>query len=152
MMKTILVAVAIAVSVSGAGKTGGVMSKQATGTFEVKVTPVPGELPFPRFTLAKEFRGDLAGTSQGEMMSVDATVEGSGAYVAIERIRGTLHGREGTFSVIHNGTMRRNADFSIAIRVVPDSGTGALTGLTGTMQIIIAGGKHSYTIDYSLPE
>ena len=27
----------------------------------------------------------------------------------------------------------------------------ALAGLTGTMQILIDGGKHSYTFDYSLP-
>jgi hypothetical protein len=35
--------------------------------------------------------------------------------------------------------------------VIPDSGTGQLTGLAGTMKIIIAEGKHSYEFDYSLP-
>jgi hypothetical protein len=38
------------------------------------------------------------------------------------------------------------------VRVVPDSGTAQLAGLTGTMTIDIDSGKHSYTFDYSLPE
>ena len=139
-------AVVLAVVTIGAG---GNMSNRATGTFEVKVTPVDGG-SFPRLALQKTFRGDLTGTSQGEMMTVDSTVEGSGAYVAIERITGTLAGRQGSFSVIHNGTMQRGGDFNMAIRVVPDSGTGELAGLTGTMQIIIADGKHSYVFDYSM--
>jgi hypothetical protein len=35
---------------------------------------------------------------------------------------------------------------------VPDSGTGQLTGLSGTMNIKIADGKHSYDFEYTLPE
>jgi Protein of unknown function (DUF3224) len=38
------------------------------------------------------------------------------------------------------------------IIVVPDSGTGQLTGLSGSMNIQIAAGKHSYEFAYSLPE
>ena len=38
------------------------------------------------------------------------------------------------------------------ITVVPDSGTGDLAGLTGSMAIRIeAGGKHFYDFDYELP-
>ena len=36
--------------------------------------------------------------------------------------------------------------------VVPDSGTGELSGLAGRMDIIIEGGKHSYVFEYTLPE
>ena len=39
---------------------------------------------------------------------------------------------------------------SLTITVVPDSATGELTGLTGKMDIIIAGGKHSYVFDYAM--
>jgi hypothetical protein len=35
--------------------------------------------------------------------------------------------------------------------MVPDSGTGDLEGLTGTMSIEIVDGKHSYVFDYTLP-
>lgn len=130
------------------GKT---MSRRASGSFEVKIEPVASG-GFPRLSLAKQFRGDLEATSQGEMMSVDGTVQGSGAYVAIERVTGTLHGRKGSFALVHNGTMRRGGEFSMIIRVVPDSGTGELAGLTGTMEIRIEGSEHFYTFDFAFSD
>ena len=48
--------------------------------------------------------------------------------------------------------MKKGGDFNLAVTVVPDSGTGLLTGLTGKMTIVINEGKHSYVFDYSLPE
>jgi len=127
------------------------MTGRASGTFEVEIEPIPQEARFPRLALKKRFSGELEGTSEGEMMSVEGEVKGSGAYVAIERIRGTLAGRTGTFSVIHNGTMQQGADFELRIRVVPDSGTEELTGIAGTMEILIEEGRHSYNLDYTLP-
>ena len=133
------------------------MPNRATGTFEVKVEPVPGESKegrpsFPRLTLDKQYSGDLEGTSQGEMMTVNGTVEGSAAAVAIERFSGSLDGRKGSFALVLSGTMRRGAEFNMIIRVVPDSGTEQLTGLTGTLQIVIEGKKHLYIFDFSIPE
>jgi len=40
---------------------------------------------------------------------------------------------------------------SLVISVAPDSGTGELVGLAGTMTITIEDGKHSYALDYTLP-
>ena len=40
----------------------------------------------------------------------------------------------------------------LQITVVPDSGTGQLVGLAGTLNIVIADGKHSYDFEYTLPE
>lgn len=127
---------------------------RATGTFDVKVTETaaPGEGTFARHALAKTFHGDLEGTSRGEMMSVDANAEGSGAYVAIERVEGKLHGRAGSFTLAHRGTMRRGADFRLSVVVVPDSGSGELAGIEGTMEIEISGGEHRYAFEYTLPE
>ena len=51
----------------------------------------------------------------------------------------------------HSGTMTRGAP-QLTITVVPDSGTGELVGLAGTMAIEIAGGKHSYDFEYTLAE
>jgi hypothetical protein len=85
------------------------------------------------------------------MMSVDATAEGSGAYVAIERVSGALHGRQGTFTLVHRGTMRRGGDYRLAVDVVPDSGAGQLAGLEGTMEILIEGREHRYELRYTLP-
>jgi hypothetical protein len=85
------------------------------------------------------------------MLTAGTDVPGSAGYVAMERVTGTLHGRSGTFVLQHSGTMTRGAP-QLAITVVPDSGTGELTGLGGKMAIIIADGKHSYELDYTLAE
>jgi hypothetical protein len=97
--------------------------------------------------LDKVFAGDLTATSKGEMLSVGTPIKGSAVYVAIERVTGTLGRRRGSFCLHHTGIMNRGAP-SLTISVVPDSGTDELVGLTGTMAIIIADGKHSYEFEY----
>lgn len=132
-----------------------VVTMHAKGTFEVKLVPVAEDKAegstLGRMSIDKQFHGDLEGTSKGEMLTVGASVKGSAGYVAIERISATLNGRKGTFVLQHTGTMDRGAP-SLTVSVVPDSGTDQLAGLTGTMIIIIADGKHSYEFDYSIPE
>jgi len=126
----------------------------ARGTFEVKTTPVSAGDPgvaSARLSLAKTFAGDLVGTSRGDMWTAGTEVQGSAGYVAIERIEGTLRGRSGSFALLHQGTMRRGADFQLRIVVVPDSGTGALAGIGGVMTIRIENGGHDYDFDYTLP-
>ena len=132
------------------------MTSHATGAFDVKTTPLPADekvagLTVGRFGFDKQFAGDLQGTSKAEMISVETAVAGSGGYVAVERFDGALRGRRGTFALLHQGTMQQGGNFKLSVIVVPDSGTAELTGLTGTMTIIIANGKHSYEFDYSLP-
>lgn len=125
----------------------------ATGTFDVELTPQPptagAESGIASMSIAKRFHGDLEGTSAGEMLASMTDVEGSAAYVAIETVTGTLHGRSGTFVLQHSGTMERGEQ-RLSVRVVPDSGTGELAGLEGEMTIEIAEGVHSYRFDYAL--
>jgi len=126
---------------------------RATGTFEVKLNPQDegAGAPVGRMTIDKQFQGDLVGTSKGQMlMASSESVKGSAGYVAIEKVTGTLNGRHGTFYLQHNATMNRGAG-ELNIIVLPDSGTEQLTDLGGKMNIIIAGGKHSYEFDYELP-
>ena len=130
------------------------MATRASGTFEVKLTPQsmtdgPEGGTLGRLSIDKEFHGDLHGTSKGEMLTAGTENKGSASYVAIERVSGTLHGRHGTFVLQHNGTMNRGEP-ELTITVVPDSGTGQLVGLVGTMAITIADGKHSYDLEYTL--
>ena len=130
----------------------------ATGTFDVKLTPQPTDTPAPaegsplgRLTIDKQFHGDLEGTSRGEMLTAGSpTVKNSAGYVAVERVSGTLHGKRGTFALQHIGVMTRG-EGKLTITVVPDSGTGDLTGISGNMSIDITGGKHLYTLEYTLP-
>ncbi len=100
-------------------------------------------------SLDKQFHGDLEATGQGEMLSVLDREKGSGGYVALERVTGTLQGKEGSFVLQHNATMNRGAA-KMDIMVVPDTGTGQLTGISGSMIIRIEAGKHFYDFEYTL--
>jgi hypothetical protein len=103
-----------------------------------------------RMTVDKKYHGDLQGTATAEMLSWLSADKGSGVYVAVERVSGTLAGRTGTFLLHHRGVMTRGApDLSVAI--VPDSGSGELAGIGGRMEIVIEGRKHSYVLEYTLP-
>lgn len=129
------------------------MTKLAKGTFEVKVTPLAakenvGEPTISRLSLDKTFDGDLTGTSKGQMLGIGTDVEGSGGYVAAERVNGTLEGKKGTFALQHTGTMQ-GKNYEMLITVVPDSGTGELVGITGKLKIIIENGKHFYEFEFS---
>jgi hypothetical protein len=104
-----------------------------------------------RHALDKVYSGGLVATAAGEMLSAGGTVPGSAGYVAIERVDGELDGRKGAFYLQHNGTLTRG-EGSLSIHVIPDTGTGELTGLSGKMTISIApGGTHSYEFAYELP-
>jgi hypothetical protein len=131
-----------------------VVTTHASGTFDVKLTPETagdGDAGLGRMSIDKQFYGDLEGTSKGFMVSSAATVvKGSGGYVAMERVTGTLKGRAGSFVLQHSGTMTRGTP-QLSVTVVPDSGTGQLEGLAGTLTIKIDAGKHSYEFDYTLP-
>jgi Protein of unknown function (DUF3224) len=120
----------------------------ATGSFDVKLTPLPpGEdAPLGRFTIDKQFHGDLEATSKGQMLAFSSSVKGSAGYVAMEHVTGTLNGKRGTFVLQHNGIMTRGSG-ELTVMVVPDSGTADLEGLAGTMRIDVAGGKHSYVFE-----
>jgi hypothetical protein len=132
------------------------MSGLARGPFEVKLAPQKADNAqaegsgHGRMSIDKRFQGDLEATSQGEMLSFMSTTKGSAGYVAIERVTGSLGGRQGSFMLQHSGTMNRGAP-ELSITVVPDSGTGELTGLSGSMKIVITpDGKHSYEMAYTL--
>src|SRR5215469_6115800 len=126
----------------------------AAGPFDVKVTRQDDNSEDPllnRMTLDKQYHGDLEATGKGQMLTAGTEVKGSGAYVAIEKVSGTLKGRSGSFVLQHAGTMAQNVP-QLNVIVVPDSGTGELKGLTGKMMInIAADGKHSYDLEYTLP-
>jgi uncharacterized protein DUF3224 len=130
-----------------------VVTQHAIGPFDVKVTAQndnAGDTSLNRMLLDKQYHGDLEATGIGQMLTASSEVKGSGAYVAIERVTGHLHGRTGSFILQHSGTMRQNVP-QLSITVVPDSGTGELKGIAGTLKITISvDGKHSYDLEYTL--
>lgn len=130
------------------------MTSHARGDFDVTLVPQPSDessVAIGRMLLDKQFHGDLDAVSRGQMLAVRTAAEHSGGYVAMEQVSGTLLGRKGAFALQHSGTMNRGEQ-ELVITVVPDSGTGELEGLMGSMMIIIEGGKHSYDFEYSLAD
>ena len=124
------------------------------GTFDVKLTAQPPEdktegSTLGRMSIDKQIHGPLEGTSHGEMLTAMTSVTGSAGYVAVERVTGMLDGRKGTFVLQHHGLMTRGAP-ELSVIVVPDSGTGELVGLSGSMTIKVEDGKHFYELEYSL--
>ncbi|NEN23287.1 DUF3224 domain-containing protein [Cryomorpha ignava] len=128
---------------------------KAAGTFEVKMQPenfsVQGEneIQLGRYSLNKKFNGALNAESKGEMISAMTSVKGSAGYVAIEQVSGSLNGMAGNFVLQHFGIMNRGKD-RLILEVVPDSGSGELKNISGSMTIEVKDGKHFYELDFEM--
>ena len=132
------------------------MHRHVSGSFSVTMTPAgtpqrAGRTALGRMLLDKVYTGELAATASGEMLSAVTDTKGAAGYVAMEAITGILQGRQGSFVAQHAGTMA-DGNNQLSIVIVPHSGTGQLTGISGTLVIRIENGQHFYDIDYSLPE
>lgn len=127
------------------------MTHHASGSFDVTMLPQAEDKAdganLGRMSLDKQFQGDLDGRSAGTMLTA-VMDSGAAVYVAIERVTGMLHGRSGSFVLLHNGRMTRDAQ-QLTITVVPDSGTEQLAGLAGDMTITNDDG-HTYDFTYTL--
>lgn len=123
------------------------------GTFDVKMTPEPpysdrDGVTLARATFDKTFHGPLSAKGEVQFLSVRAGTDA--AYVALERIEGTLDGRAGSFVATHKA-QASSTGRTLVIEIVPGTGTGELRGITGTIDIEIVEGKHHYAVDYALP-
>jgi len=131
------------------------MTQLASGTLTVAMTSTAapqktGATTIERLALVKQYSGALDAAGNGDLLTALAETAGSGAYVAIETIHGTLDGRSGGFAVQHGGTMGRGGE-RLAITIVPDSGYGQLAGIRGSLAIERRDGRHCYTLAYELP-
>ena len=81
--------------------------------------------PLIRATVRKAYAGALEGTSVAELLTCAEL-----AYLATERVTGTLDGRTGTFVLQHGAWEGGQWGF-----VVPGSGTGELAGLRGEVRL-----------------
>ena len=131
--------------------------QHATGRFEVKLTP-EAQVPAPeggmatgRMGIAKTFAGGMTGTATGTMLTA-GTPGDAMAYVAIDQFRGTVDGKAGGFLLLHRGTMSKAGGGELSVAIAPDTGTGALAGIEGTLSIDIRDGAHFYDLAYTLPK
>jgi len=126
-----------------------------SGKFDVNITPLnfgihgKDDINLGRMSIDKTFHGGLDASSRGQMLSAMTSVQGSAGYVAIEQVSGSLSGKQGSFVLQHFGTMNKGKD-RLILEVVPDSGSGELSGLVGEMTIKVEDGKHYYEFEYEL--
>ncbi len=119
-----------------------------TGKFEVTMQPQSDEaFEVGRLTIDKTYAGDVTGQGKGQMLSHMTEVKGSAGYVAVEKFTGTVQGKKGSFVLLHTGVMDKGEQ-SLLIRIVPDSGSEELKGISGEMGIDIKEGQHFYTLNY----
>lgn len=124
----------------------------ARGSFEVTIEPEPpyledGGLQLNLNKVAKQYSGGMVGSAQAHMLAAYTATPGSAGYVAIEHFDGTVDGKKGSLALQHSGTMGRG-DASLTVTVVPDSGTGELAGISGTLELNSGDQGHTYVFDY----
>jgi hypothetical protein len=126
----------------------------ATGRIEVKTyepQPYDEVADGPNLVeihVTETFSGDIEG--EGSVRFLQAIRDdGSASFVGIERVSGSIQGRQGTFLLQDAGTLEGNlvkGDWF----VIPGSGTGELSGLRGEGSFEAELGQHaSITLDYS---
>ncbi len=119
-----------------------------TAAFDDKPPHERAGVRLARAHITKTFHGDLAGTSETDIITVYS--EHPAAYAGIERFDGMLHGRKGGFVLQHNAGGANGVPW-MTWKIVETTGTGELAGIHGEGQIIIGPeGGHSYTLDYQL--
>ncbi|MED7954890.1 DUF3224 domain-containing protein [Streptomyces sp. BE303] len=130
------------------------MGSRTSGAFELtafepeETDEQPGST-VGRVRITKDFTGGLTGTSLVRMFSVMDGEGGPAAYVAVERFTGALDGRQGSFVLQHSAPGSQGE--RLAIRVVAGTGSGGLTGITGTFELNVdEQGAHTYVLEYEL--
>jgi len=130
------------------------MQHRAKGAFTINdrsETPIEWEgANMRRARWTKTFTGDLAATSYIEFIMGEMEPQSdeplARVYVGIERIEGELRGRKGSFTVMHVATSL-GGDHDATWTILPGSGTGELTGIRGTAEILP---NHDFVLTYDL--
>ncbi len=130
-------------------------TRRASGHIEVRTyEPKPfDEQPdapsLVEIQVAETFTGDIQGDGKVRFIQA-ARADGSASFVGIERVRGSIHGKQGSFLLQDSGTVAGN-EVKGEWFVVPGSGTGELRGLPGKGGFTAQLGQHaSIWLDYSL--
>ncbi len=129
--------------------------RRATGHIEVKTyEPAPFDQQpdgpgLVDIQVTEAFSGDIQGDGKVRFIQA-ARADGSASFVGIERVRGSIHGKKGSFLLQDSGTVV-GKDVKGSWFVVPGSGTGELAGLRGEGGFEAELGQQaSIWLDYSL--
>jgi hypothetical protein len=129
------------------------MKAHAKGTFQLKdwgeksFNEMNGMPKLTRASVIKSYQGDITGEGKLEYLMMYRD-DGSASFVGLERVVGSVGGRSGSFVFQHTGTFKRGVA-TVALIVVPGSGTGDLHGLRGEGGFAVGHqGPYSITLDY----
>ena len=104
--------------------------RTAVKTYEPKVfDEVPGGPSLADIHVTETFSGDIEGDGAVRVIQA-ARPDGSASFVGIERVRGSIAGKEGSFLLQVGGTVA-GKEMRAEWFVMPGSGTGELRGLRG---------------------
>lgn len=122
-----------------------------TAQFTVTTEPVPASVAETgQFTLTKQWTGGIRGDGSGLMLSAGNPNAGAAGFVALEVVSGSVDGKAGSFALAQLGTMRGSHQRH-QYEVVPGSGTGDLTGISGVMTLNVdETGAHHVMLEYNL--
>lgn len=131
------------------------MSTSATGQFDTiswdehPFGEANGGSKLARATVTNVFRGDIEGRGTLEYLMVYHDDE-SATFIGLEQVVGRLADREGSFVLQHSGTYRDSVATG-TWTVVPGSGTGDLSDLTGQGSFDARHGQPAtYTLRFTL--
>jgi hypothetical protein len=133
------------------------MNKQFTIPFQVTLWDLkpfdetPDSPTLSRGTVKKSFDGDLKGESTGEILMYSAA-DGSAGYTIMDKVSGELSGRAGTFMMLHSGTHTPNETSRALGIIAPNSGTGGLRKIGGTVEFINDKKGKKIILDINLPD
>lgn len=98
------------------------------------------------------YRGDIEGESELQYLMTYSADGTTGAFVGLERVRGRLGGRTGSFVFEHTGTFDAEG-VKGTVRIVPGSGSGELLGLRGEGSVHLQGHAAEYPLrlSYEMP-
>lgn len=134
------------------------MSVQTTGHFtssgwEERTSTASGTSPrLSRAGVTNTFSGGLQALGTTCEYTIVYVTEATGAFTGMQVLSGSVDGREGSFAIDERGSFEADGTLRCAFEVVPGSGTGDLTGLSGRGSFTTAHGQQSvpYTFEYDL--
>ncbi|MBA6433207.1 MULTISPECIES: DUF3224 domain-containing protein [Streptomyces] len=134
------------------------MTTHTTGHFtyadwqETAVEETEGGAKLARAVVTNAFSGGIEAPRTSCQYAITYLPDKTGVCCGYELLTGTLDGRAGSFAVVQHAGWGEDATVHCAFEVVPGSGTGELTGLTGsgTFSAVQGESEIPYSFDYTL--
>lgn len=134
------------------------MTTHTTGHFtyadwqETALDEAEGGAKLARAVVTNAFSGGIEAPRTSCQYAITYRPDKTGVCCGYELLTGTLDGRAGSFVVVQHGSWGEDAAVHCTFEVVPGSGTGELTGLTGSGTFTAGQGitEIPYSFDYAL--